>query len=188
MEEVVFPKVDGHHSDHTASIPGHFKCKINPKDNLIYREGFILWLNAGTDYVPGPLLPASAARAADCRGRSFKDFREFTYFGSKFRSFNQSFVSSFIPFAASHVALKYFLCVILRQPSVQHKAIRYCPDMFQTIWLILKNYTLWSSGQSFWLQIHRSRVRFPALPDFLSSSGSGTGPLSLVRSIEELLE
>ena len=34
---------------------------------------------------------------------------------------------------------------------------------------------LWSCGQSFWLQIQRSRVRFPALPDFLSSSGSGTG-------------
>ena len=34
---------------------------------------------------------------------------------------------------------------------------------------------LWSSGQSFWLQVQRSRVRFPALPDFLSSSGSGTG-------------
>ena len=31
------------------------------------------------------------------------------------------------------------------------------------------------SGQSFWLQIQRSRVRFPALPDFLSSIGSGTG-------------
>ena len=34
---------------------------------------------------------------------------------------------------------------------------------------------LWSSGQSFWLQIQRSRVRSPALPDFLSSIGSGTG-------------
>ena len=34
---------------------------------------------------------------------------------------------------------------------------------------------LWSSGQSFCLQIQRSRVRFPALPDFLSSSGSGKG-------------
>jgi len=34
---------------------------------------------------------------------------------------------------------------------------------------------LWSSGQSFWLQVQRSRVRSPALPDFLSSSGSGTG-------------
>jgi hypothetical protein len=34
---------------------------------------------------------------------------------------------------------------------------------------------LWSSGQSSWLHIHRSRVRFPALPDFLRISGSGTG-------------
>jgi len=34
---------------------------------------------------------------------------------------------------------------------------------------------LWSSGQSFWLQIQRSRVRSPALPDFLSINGSGTG-------------
>ena len=34
---------------------------------------------------------------------------------------------------------------------------------------------LWSSGQSFWLQIQRSRVRFQALPDFLSISGSETG-------------
>ena len=38
---------------------------------------------------------------------------------------------------------------------------------------------LWSSGQSFWLQIERSRVRSPALPDFLSSSGSGTGSTQL---------
>jgi hypothetical protein len=36
---------------------------------------------------------------------------------------------------------------------------------------------LWSSGQSFWLQIQRSRIRFPALPDFLTSSGSGTGSI-----------
>jgi len=50
---------------------------------------------------------------------------------------------------------------------------------------------LWSSGQSFWLQIQRSRVRSPALPDFPSSMGLERGPLSLVslvRSIEELLE
>jgi hypothetical protein len=33
----------------------------------------------------------------------------------------------------------------------------------------------WSSGQCSCLQIQRSRVRFPALPDFLRSSGSGTG-------------
>jgi hypothetical protein len=34
---------------------------------------------------------------------------------------------------------------------------------------------LWSSGRCFWLQVQRSQVRFPALPDFLVSSGSGTG-------------
>jgi hypothetical protein len=34
---------------------------------------------------------------------------------------------------------------------------------------------LWSTGQSSWLQIQRSRVRFPVLPDFLRNSGSGTG-------------
>jgi hypothetical protein len=34
---------------------------------------------------------------------------------------------------------------------------------------------LWSSSQGSWLQIQRSRVRFLALPDFLRSSGSGTG-------------
>jgi hypothetical protein len=34
---------------------------------------------------------------------------------------------------------------------------------------------LLSSGQSFWLLIGMSRVRFLALPHFLRSSGSGTG-------------
>jgi hypothetical protein len=34
---------------------------------------------------------------------------------------------------------------------------------------------LWSSGQNSWLQIQRSRVRFPVLPDFPRSSGSGAG-------------
>jgi hypothetical protein len=32
------------------------------------------------------------------------------------------------------------------------------------------------------------RIRFPELPDFLRNSGSGTGPLSLVSTIEELLD
>jgi hypothetical protein len=31
--------------------------------------------------------------------------------------------------------------------------------------------------QTSWLQTQRSRVRFPALPDFLSSSGSGAGSI-----------
>jgi hypothetical protein len=44
-------------------------------------------------------------------------------------------------------------------------------------WLVSELWQpLWSSGQSSWLQMQRSRVRLPALPDFfLRSSGSGTG-------------
>jgi hypothetical protein len=34
----------------------------------------------------------------------------------------------------------------------------------------------------------RLRIRFQALPDFLRSSGSGTGQLSFVSTIEELVE
>jgi hypothetical protein len=47
---------------------------------------------------------------------------------------------------------------------------------------------LWSSGQSSWLQIQRSRVRFPALPGFSKVKDLERCPLSLVRIIEELLE
>ena len=49
-----------------------------------------------------------------------------------------------------------------------------CEDLLNVCMYFVRP-PLWSSGQSFWLQIQRSRVRFPALPDFLSSSGSGTG-------------
>jgi hypothetical protein len=34
---------------------------------------------------------------------------------------------------------------------------------------------LWSSGHTSWLQTQKFRVRFLVLPDFLSTSGSGTG-------------
>jgi hypothetical protein len=44
---------------------------------------------------------------------------------------------------------------------------------------------LWSSDQSSWLQIQRSRGRFPALPDFVRSLERG--PFSLVSTTEELL-
>jgi hypothetical protein len=40
---------------------------------------------------------------------------------------------------------------------------------------------LLSSGHSSWLQIQRSRVRFPALPHFLRSSGSGTSAALTTR-------
>jgi hypothetical protein len=47
---------------------------------------------------------------------------------------------------------------------------------------------LWSSGQSSWLQIQKSRVRFPQLQIFWEVVGLERGPLSLVRIIEELAE
>jgi hypothetical protein len=48
---------------------------------------------------------------------------------------------------------------------------------------------LWSSVHNSWLLTQSSRVRFPAPPDFLSSSGSGTESTQpLVRINEELLE
>jgi hypothetical protein len=51
-------------------------------------------------------------------------------------------------------------------------------NSFSKLWILCTEIRppLWSSGQSFWLQIPRSRVRFLALSDFLRSSGSGTVP------------
>ena len=51
----------------------------------------------------------------------------------------------------------------------------YLPTMSFAKSMLCPRPPLWSSGQSFWLHIQRSRVRFLALPDFLSGSGSGTG-------------
>jgi hypothetical protein len=48
--------------------------------------------------------------------------------------------------------------------------------------VLLQTAPPWSNNQSSWLQTQRSRVRFPGLPDFQSSSESRRGPLSLVRT------
>jgi hypothetical protein len=45
-----------------------------------------------------------------------------------------------------------------------------------------------SGGQSSWLQTQKSRVPFPALPDFLRIRGSGTGSTQPHEVNEELLE
>jgi hypothetical protein len=47
---------------------------------------------------------------------------------------------------------------------------------------------LWSSGQSFWLQIQRSRFNSRLYQKFCEVVGLWRGPLSLVTTIEELLE
>jgi hypothetical protein len=50
--------------------------------------------------------------------------------------------------------------------------------------LIFTSVVLWSE---FLATDPEVQVRFPALPDFLTSSGFRTGPLSLVSTLEELL-
>jgi hypothetical protein len=53
---------------------------------------------------------------------------------------------------------------------------------------IFINFSLWSSGQSSWLQIQRSRVRFLVPPIFWEVVALERGPLNLVDITEELLE
>jgi hypothetical protein len=56
-----------------------------------------------------------------------------------------------------------------------HRVVRRVkPDTYYALPL-RKTYALWSNGQTCWLHTQRSLVRFPALPDFLGGSGSGTG-------------
>jgi hypothetical protein len=64
-------------------------------------------------------------------------------------------------------------------------------SLLSLIWKKIKE-SLWHNldrlcGQSSWLQIQRSRIRFRPLPDFLSSSRSETGSTQ-PRMTEELFE
>jgi hypothetical protein len=59
--------------------------------------------------------------------------------------------------------------------AARHSTFTYPQPLSGLLYNLVLTFPLWSSGQSSWLQIQRSRVRFPALPDFLRSSGSGTG-------------
>jgi hypothetical protein len=65
-------------------------------------------------------------------------------------------------------------CDILRNIASRKDRhfLRHCGYCLLQCWI---RPPLWTSGQSFWLQIQRFRVRFSALPDFLRSRGSGTG-------------
>jgi hypothetical protein len=61
-----------------------------------------------------------------------------------------------------------------------HPTICYPPSLcILNLNSILASFLTLSSGQISWLQTQKSRVRFPALPDFLSSSGFGTGSTAL---------
>jgi hypothetical protein len=68
------------------------------------------------------------------------------------------FILLYLAFIKINIGEKIYLCIYL---------------YIYLLLLLLLWPPLWCSGQSSWLQIQRSRVRFPALPDFLRSSGSG---------------
>ena len=67
------------------------------------------------------------------------------------------------------------VCVCVRACACLYVRVFVC--LFVCLYIYIYTYRppLLSSGQSFWLQTQRSRVRSPALPDFPSSIGSGTG-------------
>jgi hypothetical protein len=71
-----------------------------------------------------------------------------------------------------------FTCTEFKH-SVRTSQKTYSVSIATTNRLMLFREPLWSSGQSSWLQVQRSLVRFPALRDFLTSSGSGTGSTQL---------
>ena len=85
----------------------------------------------------------------------------FTLSSSLRRYIYIAFISTPFHVPDAMTPILYYVCIYTGCPR------RNVPD-FGRVFL------MWSSGQSFWLQIQRSRVRSPALPDFLSSSGSGT--------------
>jgi hypothetical protein len=53
------------------------------------------------------------------------------------------------------------------------KVLRYLPFKFPSV---VRGPLLWFSSHNSWLQIQRSRVRFSALPDFLTSIESEMRP------------
>jgi hypothetical protein len=71
----------------------------------------------------------------------------------------------------SEVRLQWFVSLCSRKEIVLWAIVL----LFSTFINTLLRPPLWSSGQSFRLQIPTSRVRFRTLPHFLRSRGSGTG-------------
>jgi hypothetical protein len=65
-----------------------------------------------------------------------------------------------------------------------HSSAHGIPALYNSIRFVIDRFC----GQSSWLQIQRSRVRFQALPDFLISSGLEQGSVGLARITEELPE
>jgi hypothetical protein len=69
--------------------------------------------------------------------------------------------------------------LLLSKNKQRPRTATLCPSLYLRASVVSRDQNSRSgyreAEQSSWLLIQRSRVRFPALPDFLSSSGSGTG-------------
>jgi hypothetical protein len=93
---------------------------------------------------------------------------------------------------------------LLFRPKFEHEASRkrtsrYPPDssfrfgviitavIVVPIKIVYSVYVRPSPCPSFWIQIQKFRVPFPALPDFLRISGSGTGSIQHLSAIAEVL-
>ena len=83
--------------------------------------------------------------------------------------------SSLLMFVRFSFQFRSVICLFVQCMKVKQINFTLILHLHFLLCIIFFRPPLWSSGQSFWLQIQRSQVRFPALPDFLSSSESGTG-------------
>ena len=148
-----------------------------------------------------PYTPLISHVRATCRAHRILDFINRTILGEEYRSLSSSLCSLLhspvtSPFLGPNIPLSTLFSNTLSlrsthnlgdQVSHPYKTTGGITVLYILIFKFFWNQTgiqkilriismcRWSSGQSFWLQIQRSRVRSPALPDFFSSSGSGTG-------------
>jgi hypothetical protein len=75
-----------------------------------------------------------------------------------------------------HIYSKFLYMTAKKHCALNFNSVCIIINIFRLIIIVLsEGPPLWSSDQNSWWQIHRSRVRFPLLPDFLSCRGSGTG-------------
>jgi hypothetical protein len=101
---------------------------------------------------------------------------QFLYLNDSQRIFPAIYYSLYFPF------FPFF-------PHAFFLSLSYLIPLYVTPLMPIYTPPLWSSGQSSWMQTQKSRVRFPALPDFSEYQWVWNGVHSaLVRVNEELLE
>jgi hypothetical protein len=117
------------------------------------------------------LFSGHRANCAVTQNRLYDTFQHYTYF---------TFFVFIPPLRLTH----YHLCILF----CPFRPLSFLPSLVLHFFYFLPRPPLWSSGQSFWLQIQRSWVRFRALPDFLRTIGSGTGSTASWGQLKSYLE